>query len=59
MLVNTLTANYQYSVSNTENLSLPIKTEVSLKLTTFIEILMALMESTLNLEHFQNRKQAT
>ena len=50
--VNTLTANYEYSRSNTENLPLPIEAELTWKLKTF-----AFLQSTLNLEHFQKKNE--
>ena len=48
LLVNTLTANYEYSRSNRENLPLPIQMQLSEKPKTFLE-------STLNFEHFEKK----
>ena len=56
MLLHKLTGNYQYSACNTENLSLPIKIELSLKLKTFYWVFIAFFKSTLNMEHFQKKK---
>ena len=50
-----LTANYQYSRNNTENLPLPIEMELSSKLKTFSDFFIAFFESTLTLEHFQKK----
>ena len=45
---NMLTANYEYSRSNRENLPLPIQMQLSEKPKTFLE-------STLNFEHFEKK----
>ena len=55
MLVNTLTANYEYSRSNRENLPLPIQMQLSEKPKTFSEFFIAFLESTLNFEHFEKK----
>ena len=47
--INTLTANYDYSRSNRENLSLPIQMQLSEKPKTFCQYFIAFLESTLNL----------
>ena len=38
--INMLTANYEYSRNNTENLPLPIEMELSSKLKTFSDFLL-------------------
>ena len=48
-----LTANYKYSHSNRENLLLPIQMQLSEKVQTFSQFFIALLESTLNFEHFE------
>ena len=49
---NTLTANYEYSRSNTDNLPLPVQMQLSEKLETFF---IAFLESALNFEHFEKK----
>ena len=39
-LVNTLTANYEYSRNNTDDLPLPVQTQLSGKLKTFSDFLL-------------------
>ena len=46
-----LTANYEYSRSNKENLPLPIQMQLSEKRKTFCEFSIAFFESTF--EHFE------
>ena len=53
--VNTLTANYEYSRSDRENLPLPIQLQLSEKLKTFSQFFIEFLESTLNLEHFEKK----
>ena len=53
---NTLTANYKYSRSNRENLSLPIQMQLSEKPKIFCQFFIAFLESTLNFEHFETKK---
>ena len=55
LLVNTLTTDEEYSRNNKENLPLPIQRQVSEKLKTFSQFLIAFLESTLNLEHFEKK----
>ena len=50
LLVNTLTANYEYSHRNRENLQLPIKLKLSKTLSTFSRISFAILESTSNFQ---------
>ena len=52
---NTLTANYEYSCSNRENLQLPIQMQLSEKPKTFCQFFIAFLESTINIEHFEKR----
>ena len=56
LLVNMLTANYEYSSSNRENVPLPIQLFLSEKQKSFWSIfffLFAFLESPLNFEHFE------
>ena len=55
LLVNTLTASYEYSRSNRENLPLPIQMYLSEKSKTFSQLLIAFLESTLNFKHFEKK----
>ena len=50
---NTLTANYECSRGNTENLQLPIQMQLLEKLKTFSEFFITFLEFTLNFEHFE------
>ena len=52
--VNTLTANYECSRSNSENLPLPIQMQKKLieKLKTFSQIFIAFLELALNFKGF-------
>ena len=52
LLVNTLTADYEYSHSNTDKLPLPIQMQLLEKLETFSRIIIVFLESSLNFEHF-------
>ena len=52
MFVNTLTADDKYSLLNRDNLTQPIQTDLSKKLTAFSELTLAFWKSTLNFEHF-------
>ena len=51
-----LTADYEYSRSNRENLLLPSQMQLSKKLKIFCYVLIAFLESTLNFEHFEKKK---
>ena len=53
--LNMLTADYEYSRSNRENLLLPSQMQLSKKLKIFCYVLIAFLESTLNLEHFEKK----
>ena len=47
-IVNTLTANYEYSHSNTDNVKLPLQMQLSGKLKSTSTFFIALFESVLN-----------
>ena len=51
-----MTANYEYSRSNRENLPLPIQMQLSEKPKTFCQFFIAFLESSLNFEHFEKEK---
>ena len=53
MFVNTFTADDKYSLLNRDNLTQPIRTELSKKETAFSQLLLAFSKSTLNFERFQ------
>ena len=53
MFVNTFTADDKYSLLNRDNLTQPIRTQLSKKQTAFSQLLLAFSKSTLNFEHFQ------
>ena len=55
-LVKTLTANYEYSRSNRDNLLLPTETELSEKVSIFCHSLIGFSESTLNFVYFQTEQ---
>ena len=55
LLVNTLTANYEYSRSNTENLPLPFQTQLSEKVKKIFQFFIAFSESALNFQHFRTK----
>ena len=50
-----LTANYEYSRHNTDDLPLPVQMQLSGKLKTFAEFFIAILESALNFEHFEKK----
>ena len=53
MFVNNLTAGDKYSLLNRDNLTQPIRTELSQKHTAFFQFFLAFPKSTLNFEHFE------
>ena len=53
--VNTLTANYEYSRNDTDNLQLPVQMQLSGKLKVFSWIFIASFECALNFQHFAKR----
>ena len=55
MFVNTLTADDKYSLLNRDNLTQPIRTELSQKETAFSQFLLAVSKSTVNFEHFEKK----
>ena len=55
MFVNTLTADDKYSLLNRDNLTQPIRKELSKKHTSFSQFFVASSKSTLNFEHFQKK----
>ena len=50
-----MTANYEYSHSNTENLPLPVQMQLSKKLWTFFQFFIAILQSPLNFKHFEKK----
>ena len=56
MFVNTLTADDKYSLLNRDNLRQPIRTRLYPKQKIFSEFLLAFSKSTLNFEHFHQKK---
>ena len=55
MFVKTLTADDKYSLLNRDNLTQPIRTELSQKETAFSQLLLAVSKSTVNFEHFEKK----
>ena len=55
MFVNTLTADDKYSLLNRDNLTQPIRTQLSQKHTAFSEFFLEFSKSTLNFEHFEKK----
>ena len=55
MFVNTLTADDKYFLLNRDNLTPPIRMQLSQKQETFSEFFLAFSKSTLNFEHFQKK----
>ena len=55
MFVNTLTADDKYSPLNRDNLTKPIRTNISQKQKAFPQFFLAFSKSTLNFEHFQKK----
>ena len=51
-----MTANYEYSRSNRENLPLPIQMQLSGKPTTFLSIFCCIFGIYINFEHFETKK---
>ena len=56
-MFNTLTANYEYSRSHTDDLPLPVQMQLSGKLKIFSQFFIGFFESTLNFEHFEKKNQ--
>ena len=57
LLINKLTADYEYSRSNKENLPPPIYMQLPKKPKTFC-VVIEFLESTLNLEHFEKKNES-
>ena len=55
MFVNTLTADDKYSPLNRDNLTQPIRTQLSQKQEAFSKFFLAFSKSTLNFEHFEKK----
>ena len=55
MFVNTLTADDQYSLLNRDNLTQPIRTQLSQKRKAFPQFFPAFLKSTLHFEHLQKK----
>ena len=55
MFVNTLTADDKYSLLNRDNLTQPIRTQLSQKQKAFTPFFLAFFKSTLYFEHFQKK----
>ena len=55
LFVNTLSADDKCSVLKRDNLTQPIRTQLSQKQVPFYQLLLVFSKSALNLEHFQKR----
>ena len=55
MFVNTLTAEDKYSVLNRDNLTKPIRTQLSQKQNAFSQFVLEFLKSTLTFEQFQKK----
>ena len=55
MFVNTLTADDKYSPLNRDNLTQPIRTQLSQKQQAFPQFFLEFSKSTLNFQHFQKK----
>ena len=55
LALNTLTANYEYSRNNTDNLPLPVQMQLSRKRKTFSTFSKTFFDSTLNFEYFEKK----
>ena len=58
LFVNTLTADDKYSLLNRDNLTQPIRTQLSQKQKAFSQFFFTFSKSSLNLEHFQKKDDA-
>ena len=54
---NTLTANYEYSRIDRENLALPNSGKISKKLSTFFAMIFKFLESELNFQCFEKKNE--
>ena len=59
LFVNTLTADYTYSVRNMQTLMQQVQTPLSLKQKTFSGFFIAFPKSTWNGEHFQKKGESS
>ena len=57
--MNTLTAEYTYSLRNIQTFTQHIQTSLSLKQKTFSGFFIAFLESTWNGEHFQKKEESS
>ena len=55
MFVNTLTSDDKYSPLNKDNLTQPIRTQLSEKQQAFPPFFLPFSKSTLNFEHFKKK----
>ena len=55
MFVNTLTADDKYSPLNRDNLTDPIRSQLSQKQQAFAKFFLTFSKSTLNFEHFRKK----
>ena len=55
LFVNTLTADDKYSLLNRDNLTQPIRTQLSEKQKSFYEFFLKFSKSSLNLKYFQKK----
>ena len=55
LFVNTLSADDKYSLLNRDNLTQPIRTQLSQKQKTFYPFFLAFSKCALNLKHFQKK----
>ena len=56
--VNTLTADYKYSLQNREKLSQQVPMQTYLELKTCSKFLISFLKFTLNLEYFDRKNQS-
>ena len=59
LFVNTLTAEYTYSLHNMQSLTQQVQTPLSLKQKAFSGFLTAFLKSTQNGEHFQKKVESS
>ena len=59
LFVNTLTAEYTYSLRNMQTFTQHIQTQLSLKQKTFSGFFIAFLKSTWNGEHFQEKEESS
>ena len=55
LFINTLIADFKYSLFNRDNLMQPIQMQLSRKQKTFSQFFCAFLKSSLNFEHFQKK----